>query len=238
MTSKVNHEASKKIDVSYNPKIKRKRIRGMHGAEDGAHQGINFGLLFVIIAVIIGLIVAGFSIARNLANDGMLQVQGAVGDMNQAAYNDYDQKVVAGSMVLSAYNQFSGKQIAIIVKTCKGDWVNYNALVLPFSTTTVSQTPAPFKGLTKDATSKQYSSSVSFFSQTAASTDINLVMSSDPDIEKRVTLFNNVTTNMNLSGNSNYVNPTAKYNTYLVRDAGDTIVGIVFIQQGKHTVGT
>ena len=129
--------------------------------------------------------------------------------------------------------------MAIIVKTCKGEWVNYNALVNPFSTGTgVSQPAAPFKGLTKDAASKQYTSSTSYFNQTASSADINLVMSADADVEKRVTLFNNVTTSMNLSGNSNYVSSTAKFNSYLVRDAGDSIVGIVFIQQGKHTVGT
>lgn len=217
---------------------RKRQIRGMHSTADGAHQGIDFGLVFWVVAVLIGLAAAGIGIAISLANDGLMNVQGAVGDMNLAAYNDYDQKVVAGTMVSSAYNKFNGKEIAVVVKTCKGEWVNYNALVMPFSSGASSQTAAPFLGLTKDATSKQYSSTVSYFNKSSSNTDINLVMSNDADVEKRVILYNNVTTNMNRSGNSNHVNSTAKFNSYLIRDAGDTIVGIVFIQQGKHTVGT
>jgi hypothetical protein len=58
------------------------------------------------------------------------------------------------------------------------------------------------------------------------------------DISKKVVLYNNVTTNMLKSGNSNYVTGTAKFSSYLIKDPGDTVIGIVFIQQGKHTVGS
>jgi hypothetical protein len=58
------------------------------------------------------------------------------------------------------------------------------------------------------------------------------------DVSKKVVLYNNVTTDMTKTGNQNFVTSTAKFSSYLIKDAGDTIIGIVFIQQGKHTLGT
>lgn len=206
---------------------------------DGVFDLSKLGIVLLILAAVIAIGFAIFAIAKSMANDGVVGVQDAIGSMNESVYNDYDQKTVSGTQVLSSYNQMNGKPVAIIVKTCKGEWVNYNALVSPFSSGTgISQTAAPFSGISKDATSKQYSSSVSYFDKTSASAEVNLVMSTDADIGKRVVIYNNVTTNMQKSGNSNYVTGTAKFSSYLVRDPGDTIIGIVFIQQGKHTVGT
>lgn len=116
--------------------------------------------------------------------------------------------------------------------------MNYNALVAPFASGSTSQTASPFTGITKDASTKQYSSSTSYFDKTSAGTEVNLVMSNDADISKKVVLYNNVTTDMQKSGNSNFVTSTAKFSSYLIKDPGDTVIGIVFIQQGKHTVGT
>lgn len=215
--------------------IKRKKGLRLDGVFDLSKLGIVLLILAAVIVIGFGI----FAIAKSTANEGVVGVQDALGAMSESAYNDYDQKTVSGTQVLSAYNTMNGKPVAVIVKTCKGNWVNYNALVAPFASgTAVSQIAAPFSGITKDATSKQYSSSVSFFDKTSASVETNLVLSSDPDISKRVVLYNNVTTDMQKSGNSNYVTGTAKFSAYLVKDPGDTIVGIVFIQQGKHTVGT
>lgn len=199
-----------------------------------------FGVVLLALAVLIGVGFGVFSIAKNTANEGVVGVQDALGAMNESVFNDYDQKTLSGTQVLSAYNTMNGKPVAIIVKTCKGEWINYNALVSPFAAGTgIKQVAAPFGGLSKDASTKQYSSTVSFFDKTAAGTEVNLVLSTGGgDTSKQVVLYNNVTTEMTKSGNTNYVTSTAKFSCFLVKDPGETIIGIVFIQQGKHTVGT
>jgi hypothetical protein len=203
--------------------------------DENAAKGVNIGLMLIILAAVVAVIITIFMIGRNTANEGISNLQGALGDMQTSIYNDYDQKTISGSQVTAAYNAFQGKPVAIIVKTCKGRWVNYNALISPFSESTNEQTGHPYEGLAHDASSKQYNSNVSYFDTTAGGQGISLVLSNNADTDKQIVLYNNVTTSMYKNGNTNYVNPTSKYSSYIVRDAGDTIIGIVFIQAGKHT---
>jgi hypothetical protein len=209
----------------------------MRFKDENAAKGVNIGLMLIILAAVVAVIITIFTIGRNTANEGVSNLQGSLGDMQTSIYNDYDQKNISGSQVTAAYNAFQGKPIAIIVKTCKGSWTNYNALVTPFDATTVDKTGAPFEGLSYDASSKQYSSTVSYFDKTTANVEIALQLSTGGgDTDKQIVLYNNVTTAMYKNGNSKYVNPTSKYSSYIIRDAGDSIIGIVFIQSGKHTV--
>ncbi|GHU91544.1 hypothetical protein FACS1894202_13170 [Clostridia bacterium] len=196
---------------------------------------IIIGVVTVIIAAAIAIGFGLFSTSKGTANDGVVQVQQQIGEMNNAIFSDYDQKTLAGSQVTAAYNQLKGKPYAVVVKTCKGKWVNYNSLISPFTATTHVQATIPFKGLTLDASSKQINSSESYLSQTSASVAIALVLSDGGgDDSKKMVLYNNVTTEMYKNGTLNYVAPSATFNSFLIRDAGDEVVGVVFIQQGKH----
>jgi len=197
-----------------------------------------FGVVLLALAVLIGVGFGVFSIAKNTANEGVVGVQDALGAMNESVFNDYDQRTLSGTQVISAYNTMNGKPVAVVVKTCKGEWVNYNALVQPFAISN-KQTSAPFQNITKDALSKQYLVTSSYFDKTSAGIELAHVMSDGGgDVSKKVVLYNNVTTDMTKAGNQNYVTSTAKFSSYLIKDAGDTIIGIVFIQQGKHTLGS
>ncbi len=205
---------------------------------DGAVKMVIAGVTLLIVVAFISALIIIFSTSKNTANDGVVQLQSTISALNDSVYDDYDQKIVSGIQVKSAYNQMNGNPVAIIVKTCKGDWVDYNAIISPFSTTTKTQSAAPFTGLTKDATTKQYTSSVSSFDKTSAGTETSLVLSNAADSAKQTVLYNTVITEMSKNGATNYISPTAKFNSYLVKDAGDSVIGIVFIQQGKHTSGT
>lgn len=202
--------------------------------EDGASKGIFLGIALIIVAAILGVALAIFSISRNTANDGVVNVQGALGSMNESIYNDYDQKVVVGSQIMSAYNSFNGKTIAIVVKTCKGSWINYNACISPFSkATSFKETAVPFKGFSLDAISKQYTFSDSYIDSTSAGINPTFVLDGST-AEKQTVVYNNSTAALSKSGDVNYVSSTSKFNSYLIRDASDDVIGIAFVQQGKH----
>ena len=197
-----------------------------------------FGVVLLALAVLIGVGFGVFSIARNTANEGVVGVQDALGAMNESVFNDYDQKTMSGTQVISAYNTFNCKPIAVVVKTCRGEWVNYNALIAPFSETNPRQLASPFQDISRDAVSRQYNVTTSYFDRTSAGIEVAHVMSTAADVSRRVVLFNNVNADMTKNGNQNYVTPTARFTSYLVKDAGDTVIGIVFVQQGRHTLGT
>lgn len=206
--------------------------------DDDAKNMIKLGLGLLILVALVVALFALFSVGKNTANDGLTNLQSTLGKLQNSIVNDFDQKTVSGSQVMGSLDTFNGKPVAVIIKTCKGSWVNYNAIITPFSSSAVSQATSPFSGLSKDATSKQYTSNVSYFDKTSGSLEIGLVMSNAADEDKKVVLYNNITVGLSKIGGVNYVDPTATFNTYLVRDAGDLVIGVVAIQQGKHTAGT
>jgi len=208
--------------------IKKKKGLKLDGVFDLSKLGIVLLILAAVIAIGFGI----FSIAKGTANEGVVGVQDALGAMNESVFNDYNQKIVSGTQVVSAYNQMNGKPIAVIVKTCKGEWVNYNALVLPFQIiSSPKDNSIPFVGIVKDA-SKQMVVSVSYFERVVAgNAEVNLSLTT-PD---KTLMFNHDIKEMLSPGNVNYITGTAKFTSYLIKDPGDTVIGIVFIQQGKHT---
>lgn len=191
---------------------------------------ISLAVMFVVAVVSIGTIL--FNTSKGDANENQVALQGQLGDLKQSKYNDYDQKLVSGTQVTAAYNLFKSENIGIVVKTCKGNWVCYNAVLSPFSASE-SLASIPFKGLTLNATSKQITSSVSFINADSANGSLSFVLDGSGD--QSIIRKNGVTTGMYKNGSIDYVNSTATFRSYLILDSGDVIIGIVFVQDGKHT---
>lgn len=212
---------------------------------DTVINGIALGVAVVIFIALLAVVIALFSTSKDTSNSGVVQLQDSLGTFNLIQFEDYNQKVVAGSQVKSALSTYTGTPYAIIIKTCKGEWVNYNALVTPFTSKSGGEksTAAPFKGITLDALTKQYTVSESYFNELKTSVNgtntIALQLSDGGgDVDKQTVLYNTVTTGLSKQGNVNYVASTSKFSAYLIYDAGDEIIGMVFIQQGKHTKGS
>lgn len=190
---------------------------------------IAMAILFVV--ALVGYSSGLFNTSKSDANDNQVALQAQLGDLKLSKFSDYDQKLVAGTNVMAAYNTLKSENIGMVVKTCKGKWVCYNAVLSPFSTTNPVSS-IPFKGLSLDASSKQITSSVSYVNADSSSTSISLVIDGTGD--QSVVRKNSITTNMYKNGSVDYVNSTATFRSYLILDSGDQIVGIVFVQEGKH----
>jgi hypothetical protein len=80
-------------------------------------SGAMLGIVLIALAAIIGLGFGVFAIAKGTANEGVTQVQENLGAVSQSAYTDYDQKIVTGTQVVSAYQNFEGKNVAVLVMT-------------------------------------------------------------------------------------------------------------------------
>lgn len=77
----------------------------------------TLGIVLLALAVLIGLGFGVFAIAKSTANEGVTQVQDNLTQVNESIYTDYDQKVVTGTQVVSAYNTFEGKSVAVLIAT-------------------------------------------------------------------------------------------------------------------------
>lgn len=75
------------------------------------------GIVLIALAAIIGLGFGVFAIAKGTANEGVTKVQENLGAVSQSEFTDYDQKIVTGTQVMSAYQNFEGKNVAVLIMT-------------------------------------------------------------------------------------------------------------------------
>lgn len=80
-------------------------------------SGAMLGIVLIALAAIIGLGFGVFAIAKGTANEGVTNVQENLQAVSSSAYTDYDQKIVTGTQVVSAYNNFEGKPVSVLVAT-------------------------------------------------------------------------------------------------------------------------
>jgi hypothetical protein len=80
-------------------------------------SGAMLGIVLIALAAIIGIGFGVFAIAKGTANTGVTNVQEKLESVSQSDYTDYDQTIVTGTMVKSAYDNFAGKSAAILIAT-------------------------------------------------------------------------------------------------------------------------
>ncbi len=80
-------------------------------------SGAMLGIVLIALAAIIGLGFGVFAIAKSTANEGVTNVQESLEAVSDSAFEDYNQKVVTGSQVMSALNSFDGKNVAVLIMT-------------------------------------------------------------------------------------------------------------------------
>ena len=80
-------------------------------------NGAMLGIVLIALAAIIGLGFGVFAIAKGTANEGVTGVQENLGAVSNSAFTDYDQKIVTGTQVMSAVQNFEGKPVAILIST-------------------------------------------------------------------------------------------------------------------------
>jgi hypothetical protein len=176
-------------------------------------SGARIAIALIVIGVIISVIFVILGFTRGTTNQGITTVQNSMDSMSLAQFDDYDQKVLSGTQVLSAIKLFEGRPVAMVVRTlnqmAKADHTghNYGALLEGTSTTTYVTA-----ALEKDEGNSYYT--------------VNIETNS-----AGVMKFNHVILPLTKTGTETYVRPTAKFLSELIKDETGTIVGICFTQQ-------
>ena len=92
-------------------------------------SGTMLGIVLIALAAVIGLGFGVFSIAKGVANEGTVGVQDNLAVVGESAFEDYNDKIVTGTMVKSAVQNFTGKSVGILINTTAMDKAvkSYNA---------------------------------------------------------------------------------------------------------------
>lgn len=212
-------------------------------------SGAMLGIVLIALAAIIGLGFGVFAIAKGTANDGLVQVQDNLASVGESIYDDYNQKVITGTQVVSAYNTFEGKSIAILIATkahLTSQDTGHHAdhadpiYVTTDQTTTDSEgaTQANYKMINYNALLANADNGDGEDANAPDGAGISLQNGTyiatkgfQADANSNV-LFDTVTSGMSKSGNTEYIPSTARFNANLIKDSSGTVLGIAFVQIG------
>ena len=223
-------------------------------------SGTMLGIVLIALAAVIGLGFGVFSIAKGVANEGTVGVQDNLNAVSDSAFEDYNDKIVTGTMVKSAVQNFAGKSVAILINTNAMDvsvktygahaglsvW-ELSSGKMAKGTDITGNTAASPKALTGnlDADGAKAVGMGYFVNYNAVLDNTNMskfelkdgVFTTDAafklDTATGKVVFDNTIGGFSRTGNCEYLSPSAKFTANLIKDTSGTSIGIVFEQQVK-----
>ena len=187
--------------------------------------GAKIAISLIILVSLIGIVFSLLTLMKNVTNTASGSLQNGLDQILQSQYSSYDQQIRTGQEIISALKVFEGQEVAIITVTTKGVAEGYAGGFLY---------GRRLNGYTKGASLFETGIDV-FYSNTFSLTSDNPSGAASYYIgslwEEDNELYNLVTSPVNKSGTAPYIRASGKYMSYLVRDASNTIIGLLFIQK-------
>lgn len=182
--------------------------------------GMKILLVVVLLMVIIGIVFGIFSFVTSNTEEQQGNMEGNVSAMTSSVMNKYDQTSVSGSNVMAAIQLYKEDEFVVVVQNLKqgaagnpngtGDGDRYGSYdleggkVTAFAASGNETTGATVPGITNDGL-------------TADATEGSKYRGKNLTLAKK-------------TSSQSYIRGTAKYNSFLIRDEGQQVVGIYFIQ--------
>lgn len=225
-------------------------------------SGTMLGIVLIALAAIIGLGFGIFSIAKGVANEGTVNVQDNLGTVSESAFDDYNDKIVTGTMVKSAVTTFSGKSVGILINTTAMDkevkpyaqHATLQVYTLSASGSSASFAPKATQGKQANVGDRPTDGSHYYVNYNAlfgvvdedgaiagAGGTLTLkdgIYQADGvafavDPQNGKVLFDTTVGGFSRTGNCEYLAPTAKFDANLIKDTSGITIGIVFTQRAQ-----
>lgn len=216
-------------------------------------SGTMLGIVLIALAAVIGLGFGVFSIAKGVANEGTVNVQDNLATVSDSAFEDYNDKIVTGTMVKSAVQNFNGKSVAILINTTAMDkevkpYANHEEMqVFSFINSKCEDAPVVVAGNqdkvgTAAALGNHYY--VNYNALLDFSSDNAIIYLEDGiynaaavpftvDPVSGKVQFDYSVGGFSRTGNCEYLAPTAKFDANLLKDETGTNIGIIFTQRAQ-----
>lgn len=215
----------------------------MAGLNDESIEISKFGtgLFAFAFVLVIGLTV--FTVGKAITNNGSEKVQKQLMVVEQSEYSDYDQVTVLGTAVRAAYQNFEGKEFAILVcsrsmldnqtsangiPTSDANWDNIYK-ELQDSTGSIIQMEGS-NGALKDLWAINYNA---VLESEALKQDNGYYVANDTfkmDSSGASVMYYSRTGNMKKNGMGEYIPSGARYQSNLIKDATGQVIGVMFVQ--------
>lgn len=186
-------------------------------------RGAMLGIVLIALAAIIGLGFGIFAIAKGVANEGTANVQDQLTQVSLSLFNEYDQKVVTGTQVMSAYNNLAGKPYTI--------WISTSAVRKNVAKGNTSGLSGAAQAKYGDTIYLVYNAKIA---EDATFTFKNGIFVLDGtflmDETSGKISYNSVIGNLSKSGQLEYIPSSARFDANLIKDTSGTIMGIAFRQ--------
>lgn len=175
-------------------------------------SGVKNAIAAIVILVIIGLVFGFVYMASNANDNSQDQLAGQLSSMDNKAFESYDGTELNGAQVASAISQFKNQDVAVVVETANSSIINYGTVI-----DGVGKTDLTVNGNNADNVS------TSLFKEVGVGIDGQTLMSSDNRMDN--------TAYSKKKASNAYINSAAKYDSVLVIDNNNTIIGIWMKQQ-------
>lgn len=200
-------------------------------------SGTMLGIVLIALAAVIGLGFGVFSIAKGVANQGVVDVQDNLSTVSESAFTDFDQKIVTGTQVISAYKTFQGKPVAILINTQsmrKGVAFHPDHVVIKAHTFAIN---GDISVATAIEESTKYVNYNALFNYAGESMKLKggVYEFSGPfavDAYGKVSIDTQIT-GFSKAGNSEYISTGSRFDANLIKDMSGNTVGVMFTQQQR-----
>lgn len=203
--------------------------------------GAKIGITLIILCSLIAIVFSLLTMMKNITNSGASQLQGSLDQMLLTQFDDYNQKTVSGTQVVSSLKVFEGQDVAIVIQPAlaakKKDLAggfNYGAILAGYDNKDTSvkgygkyYTCASDVSLSKCS---EYKSDTTTFAGLYLHSSQTYYVGKFADTDAELLSRNDNTRPTAASGKPSYVRSSAKYRAMLIKDESDAIIGICFTE--------
>ena len=193
--------------------------------------GAKIAIILVILAALIATVFSIMALVKNVTNQSVDDLQSSLSAFQNMKWQDYDQRQVSGNMVQVTIRSATENNVAIIVKTnhLSDRQVNYGVLLNGYDKGSSSQyytrleasSPSDTEGLLPSESGSYYTASY----KQAVGTDAAGFM------------YAQYNRGISDSSDPYYINPTLKFNSFLIKDSSGSLLGVYFEEKNLN-VGT
>lgn len=195
--------------------------------------GIKMAIILVILAALLASVFSILTITKNMTTQSVDELQSSLYAFQNMRWEDYNLRTISGNEVQVVVRSAVENNIAVVVNTKR----NQSMSVLY---------GLPIAGFDKSTGGKAYwtkslgsssSSAVSQYNESVTTGDLHFDTKNSYFVGTRIDessadyMLGSYVRNINDNSSSFYIDPSLKFNSYIIRDESESLLGILFNQK-------
>lgn len=194
--------------------------------------GIKIAIVLVILASILASVFSILTISKNMTTQSVDDLQSSLYAFQNMRWEDYNLRTISGNEAQVVIRSAIDNNIAVVVNTVRNKNVSvlYGVPIVGFEKNSAGNFAT--NSSNENATTKQFNETITSGNLYYSVKDSYFVGALVDSSEKDYTPFSYVR-NINDNSSKYYIDPTLKFNSYIIRDSAGTLIGVLFDQVQK-----